>query len=174
MSAPDYRYWDSSCFLALIKGEPGRVDVCESIVQAAYRGDHVIVTSAITLAEVVRPGRKGPVQMTEGENAKIVGFFRSTFLRFVDFNPTMGQLTRELQWRHGLHVRDAIHAATAISAKVPVLETYDPDFLKLDRSSIPGCPEIRQPMAQIQKTIFEVTESTAPPPAGEAPPKKKG
>ena len=158
MSSPERRYWDSNCFVAWIKGEKGRVGPCEEIIQSAYRGDLLIVTSAITVAEVVRPKQKGTQEMTEAEDARIVTFFRSSFLRFVDFNQTMGQATRQLQWRYNLSVRDAIHVASAIAVGAPVIESYDSDLLGLDRSKIPGCPEIRQPKPRPQATIFQVIE----------------
>ena len=31
--------WDSNCFIAYLSEEPGRVEVCESILRAAERGE---------------------------------------------------------------------------------------------------------------------------------------
>jgi predicted nucleic acid-binding protein len=139
------RYWDSSVFIAWIKGEHGRAPVCEEIVGMARREECLILTSAITLAEVVRPRHKGSVAMTEQENQQIVDFFANPFIRFIDFSPSLGLQSRNLQWRFGLHVRDAIHVASALAAKVDFIESYDPDFLLVDRTQVPGCPVIREP-----------------------------
>lgn len=88
MSAPERRYWDSNCFIAWLKGEEGRADACNDVLATAYKGGIVIVTSAITLAEVVRPTQKGPRVVTEELDAKIHTFFtKSPFLHFVDVHP---------------------------------------------------------------------------------------
>jgi len=146
MSAPiEKRYWDSSVFLAWIKGEAGRVEVCEEIVAYARNNECDIFTSAITLAEVLRPRHKGPIQVTETEEAKIVGFFQNPYIKIIDFSAPLGAQSRLLQWRYGLHVRDAIHVASGIAAKVDVIESYDPDFFKVKPSEVPGCPPLREP-----------------------------
>jgi predicted nucleic acid-binding protein len=139
------RYWDANVFLAYIKGERGRVEICEAIIQMARKDQCEIVTSTISLAEVVRTGHKGSVQITEANEKQIAGFFRNPWIVLVDFSPAQGELSRLLQWRAGLKVRDAIHAATAMSAKVDVFETYDPDFQKV-RKSFPQFPPIREPV----------------------------
>ncbi len=145
---PKRRYWDSNVFLAWIKGEPGRVEVCEAIVRLARDEECLIITSAITLAEVVRPRQKGTVEMTEAEDQKIVAFFSNPFLRFVDLTPPLATRSRRLQWQFNLGVRDAVHVVSAIAGAADVIETYDPDFNKVDRSIVPGCPPIRQPQTK--------------------------
>lgn len=170
MSGPDLRYWDSSCFLALIKGEKGRVEICEAINKAAFQGEHLIVTSTVAIAEVVRPFRKGPIEMTEEENAKIVAYFRNPYIRFVDLSPTLGHAARILQWRNNLHVRDSIHIASAVFAKANVIETYDPDMIKLDIKTIDGCPLIREPKAMaVQTSILDMIAAAPSAPEPPAP-----
>ena len=146
MSARERRYWDASVFLSYIKGDPGRVEVCEAIIAMARKDECEILTSTITLAEVVRPGRKGTVQLTEDMEKQIAGFFRNPWITLIDFTPAQGALSRQLQWKSGLHVRDAIHAASALSVKVDVIETYDADFKKISVADFPGCPLIREPL----------------------------
>lgn len=148
MSAPERRYWDSNVFLAWILNEKGRAEVCEAIVRMARKDECIIVTSAITLAEVVRPRQKGPLEITEEEDKRIVAFFSNPFIRFVDLSPSLAARSRVLQWRYNLHVRDAIHVVSAIAGKADVIETYDNDFKKVDRTAVPGCPTIREPLAK--------------------------
>jgi predicted nucleic acid-binding protein len=148
VTEPKRRYWDSCTFLAWIRGESGRVEVCEAIVKLAHQGECLIFTSAITLAEVVRPRQKGKIEMTEAEDKQIVAFFANPFIRFIDLSPALAGQSRVLQWRHGLLVRDAIHVVSAIAAKADVLETYDSDLLKVDMSQVAGCPIIRQPQTK--------------------------
>jgi predicted nucleic acid-binding protein len=147
-AAPKRRYWDSNVFLAWIKGESGRVEICEAIVRLARNDECVIVTSAITLAEVVRPRQKGTIEMTEDEDKKIVAFFSNPFLRFVDLSPSLAARSRVLQWKFNLGVRDAIHVVSAIAGRADVIETYDPDFTKVDVSLVADCPPIRQPLTK--------------------------
>jgi predicted nucleic acid-binding protein len=47
------RYWDSNCFLAWLQEEGDRVRGCGMVIDAAERGKVRIVTSALTLAEVL-------------------------------------------------------------------------------------------------------------------------
>lgn len=148
MSHPERRYWDSTVFLALIKKEPGRVEECETILRMAERGECQLWTSAVTLAEVVRPRHKGSIALTEAEEEKIASFFANPIIHFVDFNPAMGALSRKLQWRFGLLVRDAIHVACALGARADVIESYDPDFRRVDPKQVSGRPEIREPKAK--------------------------
>lgn len=142
------RYWDSNVFLAWIKGEKGRVEMCEAIVRMARKDECVIITSAITLAEVVRPRQKGTVEITEAEDKQIVAFFSNPFIKFVDLSPSLAARSRALQWRFNLGVRDAIHVVSAIAAEADVIETYDPDFKKVDVATVPGCPVIREPQTK--------------------------
>ena len=48
------RYWDSSVFLGLLNDEPERVNICQGVIEAAERNEVHIVTSAITLVEVIK------------------------------------------------------------------------------------------------------------------------
>ena len=58
MAAPkNPRYWDACTFLGLIKAEPDKVEVCAAIVFAAEKNHLTIMTSTITLTEVVSRGR---------------------------------------------------------------------------------------------------------------------
>lgn len=114
----------------------------------AHKQECVIITSAITLAEVVRPRHKGKPEMTESEDKQIVAFFSNPFIKFVDLSPALAAQSRQLQWRFGLLVRDAIHVVSAIAGKSDVIETYDPDFSKVDAKKVAGCPPIREPQTK--------------------------
>jgi predicted nucleic acid-binding protein len=49
-------YWDSNCFLGHFQAEAGKAEKCDGVIQRAERGDVLIVTSALTLAEVLWSG----------------------------------------------------------------------------------------------------------------------
>jgi hypothetical protein len=48
----DYRYWDSVTFLGWLSAEPDKAPDCKPILEAAEAGKVVLVTSALTIAEV--------------------------------------------------------------------------------------------------------------------------
>jgi predicted nucleic acid-binding protein len=124
------RYWDANVFVALIKGEEGRADVVEVVLEAAQRGETEIYTSALTLVEVVkRPDGEAPV--SEQDEDTIRAYFQHEFIVIVPFTADMGEGARELHWHRGLRWRDAVHVATAIRARADVLETYDNQLLAI-------------------------------------------
>lgn len=47
-------YWDSVVFIDRIEQTPGRIHRLRPITNAALRGEVVIVTSALTMVEVVK------------------------------------------------------------------------------------------------------------------------
>lgn len=61
----DKVYWNRFCFLALLMEEAGRIEVCEEFIADTGDGKLKIVTSALTLAEVlaIRSQPKIPVAM---------------------------------------------------------------------------------------------------------------
>ena len=50
-------YWDADAFLGWLQEEPGKVELCKGTIQRAEAGEVLIVTSALTIAEVL--WRKG-------------------------------------------------------------------------------------------------------------------
>lgn len=124
-------YWDSTCFLAWLKPEPERRTKCREVLGAAERGELQIVTSAISLIEVIKLD-KGPLQITQDKEKKIADFFKHNYIVIVQVTRRLGELARSLIWSQALRPRDAIHAATAISEKLSDLHTFDHDFLRLD------------------------------------------
>jgi predicted nucleic acid-binding protein len=124
-------YWDSSCFIAWLKPEPERRSKCQEVLRAAERGEIQIVTSAISLVEVIKLD-KGPLQITQEKEKKIRNFFLHEYIVVVQLTRKLGESARSLIWSKGLRPKDAIHAATAISETIADLHTFDSDFLKLD------------------------------------------
>lgn len=138
------RYWDSCNFLSLIaEDEASRADVCQHILDDAInpQGGTVIITSALTLAEVIK--RKGHPQLTEEDEATIVNFFRHPDILIHDVTRFVAENARKLSRAHGLKPNDAIHLATALMANADVFETWNTrDFLPL-QGKVPI--DIREP-----------------------------
>lgn len=125
------RYWDSSCFLGWLLGEPDKVGECQGVVQAAEDGELKIVTSALTLTEVIK--LKNHASLKQEDEAKIKAFFQNDFIIIRNVDRFIAEYARDLIWSYPhLWPKDSIHAATAIKINVDVLDSFDTDLLKLD------------------------------------------
>jgi predicted nucleic acid-binding protein len=133
------RYWDSATFLAWLLPEESRLADCRGVVRAAERGDTLIVTSAVTLTEVIH--LKGHLPVGCAQEAKITKFFAHSWISVRSTDSFVAEMARQLIWRHGVKPKDAIHLATAVRWKVPLFETFDDELIALDRKL--GKPPLR-------------------------------
>jgi predicted nucleic acid-binding protein len=121
----ELRYWDSVAFLAYFLAEKGRVDSCEAVLEEAEKGKILIVTSALTLSEVLAlRGAKRLVPRPKMK-ARVIDFFKNEYIAVQNVTREVAELSRDLVWDHGIKPKDAIHVASAIAAGVTVFETYD-------------------------------------------------
>lgn len=72
------RYWDSCAFLGLLAEEPDKLPDCEAVIVQAQAGAVTIVTSALTLAEVLWLRGKPPIPASEAQ--KVQRFFRHSWI----------------------------------------------------------------------------------------------
>lgn len=128
--ALDRRYWDSDAFLGHFNGEPDKVAACESVLQAAEAGRILIVTSALTLAEVLYV--KGHKPMPPEKRQIVSGFFKQPYISVQNVTRKIAELARDLYWDSGVRPQDAIHVATALTYRLPELNTFDRKLLSLD------------------------------------------
>ena len=135
------RYWDSTVFLAWLLPEAHRARACGEVLEAAERGELQIVTSAITLTEVIK--LKGKERLKEDQERQIHRFFMNDYIVVQSLTRFIAEYARNLIWRHsGLHPKDSIHVATALLARVPILDTFDEkDLVPLDGKL--GSPALR-------------------------------
>jgi len=147
----DVRYWDSACFLAWLQEEKGRVDECRGVIRAAEKGNVQLVTSALTLAEVL--WLKGNPRIPADRSELVEDFFRQEYIKVRAVDRFTSERARRLVWDHGIKPKDAIHVATAIHAKIPLLETFDDDLEKF--SGKLGNPPLRiaRPHAEGQDNL---------------------
>ncbi len=135
MTGRDLVYWDTCIFLAFIKNEtrkdPNDMQGILDIVAKIERGNVGLVTSVITLAEVL--------ESTLSQTA--IDIFQSYLLRpdmiLVDVDKRIAQISHEIRDFYqrkklidGINtvaVPDAIHLATAISKGCKVFYTFDGD-----------------------------------------------
>ncbi len=119
-----YRYWDACVFLGWLKEEPDKIDECKAGIRHAEKGEILIVTSALTLAEVLRLKGKDPIPQADRE--KVRGFFQNDYIVVYDVDRTIAELAQDVVWDHGVKPKDAIHVATALSTSASVeIEQFD-------------------------------------------------
>ena len=129
MSIPR-RYWDSSAFLAWLLPEPEREDACHSVLRAAEDGDLELVTSALTLTEVIK--LKGKPELKREHEAKIAKFFENEYIILRTVDRFIALAAQRLVWEQNLSPKDSIHVATALRWKIPVLDTFDEGLIALN------------------------------------------
>lgn len=124
------RYWDSCAFLGILLGEEDKVPLCTPVLEAAEAGDLTVVTSAITLAEVIKT--KGQSRIKDDGEKKVREFFQHRWIVVVECDRRTAEFARQLMWEHeALDHKDAIHVATALQAQVMQLDTFDEPLIKL-------------------------------------------
>ena len=78
-----------------------------------------IVTSAISIVEVNK--LSDAPALREDESKKILAFFENPYIAIRAVDRQTAELAHELTRTHGLVNLDAIHVATALIVKVPVI-----------------------------------------------------
>ncbi|MEO5361753.1 MAG: PIN domain-containing protein [Nitrospirota bacterium] len=125
----DRRYWDSCCFLRWLKKEQG-YEKCKGVINDAKAGKIIIVTSVLTIAEVIRLDSDRKIDRNKSD--EICRFFKSEYIVLINVDRYIAESSRILQWDHtALKPNDAIHIASAIKAKITVLDTFDNSLIKL-------------------------------------------
>lgn len=142
-------YWDSAAFLAWLQNEPSREAACRDTLDAAQRGEHLIVTSSLTIAEVLWL-KNGP-KLTEQKADVLNRFFRRSCIRLVNVDRQIAQSAQKLVWANGIKPKDSIHVATAQKYSCPALETFDKGLISkgLDIEGI----EFREPQPARQASM---------------------
>ena len=134
------RYWDSDCFLGWLQEEPGKVDKCGDVLALCERGQVEIVTSTLTIAEVLmlRPKDALPKE----RRTKVESLFARKYIHTMAVTRRIAESARDLVWDHGVAPKDAaaVHVASALSAKADVLNTFDGPLIA--KSGLIGSPPL--------------------------------
>ena len=136
-------YWDSSVWIALVAGEVvggvNRAEIAQHILEDAEQGKVTILTSAFTLAEVLK--KKGRPVLAVAAEETIRSYFEHSFIRIVVLDRVIGELAASVARQHNLSPPDAIHVASALTWKADVLHTWDDGLVK--KSGQIGNPPLR-------------------------------
>jgi predicted nucleic acid-binding protein len=131
-------YWDSDAFLGWLQNEPGKAEQCDGLIQRAERGDVLIVTSALTLAEVL--WMRGGPRIAKEKAELVQRFFRRSYIRVHNVTRKISEGAQFLVWDHDIRPKDAIHVATALHLRVEALETFDAQLVSKSGSvALPCC-----------------------------------
>ena len=127
----DYRYWDAVTFLGWLSEEPDKAPDCKPVLEAAEAGNIMLVTSALTIAEVL--WLKGHKKVDASHARKIEAFFRHSWIVVREVDRFVAEDARELVWSKNVKPKDAIHLATAPRHDVTLdqFDTFDGDLIKL-------------------------------------------
>lgn len=166
----ELRYWDANAFLAYFQEETGRVDSCEAVLEQAEKGPVLIITSALTLTEVLALRGKRRLPPTQKMKNKVINFFKNEYIAVQNVTREIAELSRDLVWDNGIKPKDAIHVASAIAANVAVFETYDrPLIRKGNRATkmhFREPPPRRQPNLPLAGGGSNAAKKDEPAPAG--------
>jgi predicted nucleic acid-binding protein len=123
-----HRYWDACVFLGFLKEEPDKIAQCEAGIRQAEEGKLMIVTSALSLAEVLYLV-KGELPVTTETRDKVRGFFSNDYIVLCEMDRTVGERAQDVVWDHDVRHKDAIHVATALTMlerlAIERLDTFD-------------------------------------------------
>ena len=141
-------YWDSDCFLGHFQAEAGKAEKCDGVLQRAERGEVLIVTSTLTLAEVL--WMRGGPRLSREKAELVQKFFRRSYIRVYNVSRKLAEAAQVLVWDNSIKPKDAIHVATAIHLRAEALETFDIDLI--GKSGTVGKPLllIREPQSAAQ------------------------
>ena len=128
---PNKLYWDSDCFLAWLQAESGKIESCKQVLHLAEAGKVTIVTSTLTLAEVLHLRGSQPIARKDRE--RVEAFFKRAYIATSPVTRAIAELSRELVWDHGIRPKDAIHVATALDTQVESLHTFDKKLIAKNR-----------------------------------------
>ncbi len=132
------RYWDSDCFLGWLQAEVDKQDACRGVLEEANAGNILIVTSALTIAEVLAV--RGRLKIGQEKRVAVEQFFKREYIAVQNLTRRLAEAAREVVWDHGIAPKDAIHVATAAAANVDAMNTFDVDLIK--KSGLVGSPTL--------------------------------
>ncbi|SRR6266851_587433 len=160
MSTSADRYWDANAFLGWLAVEPDKVDRCRGVIRAAEARQLRIVTSSLTLVEVIK--LKGGKPVGKESEPKITAFFEQPYVVVRQLDRRTAEFARRLIWDHNVGYKDAVHLATALVAKVRNFDTWDAALVNLSGKLGEPPMTIGYPDVPEQMSIDDVATEPSP------------
>lgn len=139
-NSPMPLYWDTDVFIHRFQRTPTHIAILEQLTDAAERSEIVFVQSTFTIAELVKDPESGE-KLPEDKESLIEDFFENEFVVIRTLTEPIAFLSRKISRDYGVKPGDAIHVATALFWKVPILHTYDKKLL--NKNGLIGDPPLR-------------------------------
>ncbi len=136
----DRVYWDSVCFLGILLEEEDRLESCEEVIAEAEDGKLKIVTSALTIAEVL--ATRFQPKIPSSVKTKVEDFFKNDWIIVRGITRRTAERARNLVWDSGIDPKDALHVAAALEAGLQMFHTFDGGLLKKSEK-VGGNPLLR-------------------------------
>jgi predicted nucleic acid-binding protein len=125
---------DTAPFIYLVEGHPRFGPQVRSVVERAEKGDLVLVSSVLTLTEVLTlPFDKGATEVAGAYKALLL---QTPYLRLEPIGPKVAERAAQLRARHRLKTPDAIQLAVAQEAGCEAFLTNDRDLRRVETPAV--------------------------------------
>ena len=147
-SNPDLIYWDSCAFLHFLAGDHPLSAELQLIYDDWLAGLVTMVTSTLTMAEVLYVKCGEPPQLQRADptrRAEIEALFTPTPTRrlvLIELSAITARKARDLHWDLAIKPKDAVHVASALEAHCEVMHTTDAS-LQSKSGQVGGSPILR-------------------------------
>lgn len=84
---------------------------------------------------------KGRNPIPADKREQVIKFFKRSYIVTMSITRRIAEDSRELVWDYGIDPKDALHVASALAAKVNVLNTFDQKLL--NKSLAVGNPKLK-------------------------------
>jgi predicted nucleic acid-binding protein len=142
--------WDAMVAIDCLQKTPEQLPFIVPMIREAEEGKLLLVCSTILKTETFKV--KGSTAESAKQIETIRAFFQNEYFQFEAVHDWIAEFAQDLRREHGLTATDAIHVATAVYTRTPILLTRDGEttkrkkLLPLDgriRHRDPGGPVLR-------------------------------
>lgn len=147
-------YWDSDAFLQIINrdGTAEQLQGCDDVWAACQKGTTHIVTSTLTVAEVIH--KRGVVKMDPVHRPLVNNFFRQSFISLKPLTREIAELARDVVWDSNILAKDAVHVATCAFFRYRELHSFDKNLVGKNDILVNGFTiSVKHPNAQRQSEM---------------------